>query len=82
LKEQIAENMKIFIPSHDTVEYAFQELKTPNNVIITENNITHKSITINFLLLWIVAIIGLKICILLQFKNRSIKPVYKLKKII
>ena len=42
LKEQIAENMKIFIPSHDTVEYAFQELKTPNDVIITENNITHE----------------------------------------
>ena len=30
LKEKIAENMKDFIPSHDTVEYAFQELKTPN----------------------------------------------------
>lgn len=42
LKEKIAENMKRLIPSHDTVEYAFQELKTPNKVIITENNIKHE----------------------------------------
>src|SRR5690625_5887870 len=42
LKEQIAENMKDSIPSHDTVEYAFQELKIPNKIIITENNITHQ----------------------------------------
>ena len=42
LKEQIAENMKSSIPSHDTVEYAFQELKTPNDVIITENNVVHQ----------------------------------------
>lgn len=43
LKEKIAENLKNSIPSHDTVEYAFQELKTPNSLVITENNITHQT---------------------------------------
>ncbi len=42
LKEKIVGNMKSSIPSHDTVEYAFQELKTPNDVVITENNIEHQ----------------------------------------
>jgi hypothetical protein len=42
LKGKIADNMKEYIPSHDTVEYAFQELKTPSNIIITENNIVHE----------------------------------------
>lgn len=42
LKSNIAENMKDSIPSHDTVEYGFQELKTPNKIVITENNITHQ----------------------------------------
>src|SRR5690625_310493 len=42
LKEQIAENMKDSISSHDTVEYAFQELKIPNKIVVTENNITHQ----------------------------------------
>ena len=56
LKEKIAENMKEIIPSHDTVEYAFQELKTPNKVVVTENNITHQTNenkSINNLLLYI-----------------------------
>ena len=42
LKGNISENMKSFIPSHDTVEYALQELKTANKIVVTENNITHQ----------------------------------------
>lgn len=42
LKDQIIGNFKEFIPSHDTVEYAFQELKTPNKVITTPDNIVHE----------------------------------------
>lgn len=42
LKEQVGETMRDSIPSHDTVEYAFQELKTPNKIVVTENNITHQ----------------------------------------
>lgn len=42
LKENIAGTMKDSIPSHDTVEYAFQELKIPNKLVVTENNITHQ----------------------------------------
>src|SRR5690625_7853687 len=34
--------MKDSIPSHDTVEYAFQELKIPNKIVVTANNITHQ----------------------------------------
>lgn len=42
LKENISEYLKNSIPSHDTVEYAFQELKTPNSTIITKKNIVHQ----------------------------------------
>jgi hypothetical protein len=42
LKEDVTEDMKGSIPSHDTVEYASQELKTPNLVTITPDNITHE----------------------------------------
>ncbi|MCO5249099.1 MAG: hypothetical protein M9887_09150 [Chitinophagales bacterium] len=34
--------MKDSIPSHDTVEYAFQKLKVPNKIVVTENNTTHQ----------------------------------------
>jgi len=56
LKEKISENMKGSIPSHDTVEYAFQELKKTNNIVVTESNITHqinRNSNINDLLLGI-----------------------------
>lgn len=62
LKEQIAENLKDSIPSHDTVEYAFQELKIPNKIVVTENNITHQincNKNINDLLLGICVNLGL-----------------------
>ena len=62
LKEQITENMKDSIPSHDTVEYAFQELKIPNKIVVTENNITHQinyNKNINNLLTGICVYLGL-----------------------
>jgi hypothetical protein len=42
LKEKVTQNMKDEIPSHDTVEYASQELKTPNKTIITPDNVQHE----------------------------------------
>jgi hypothetical protein len=42
LKNQSVGSFKEFIPSHDTVEYAFQELKTPNKIIITPENVRHE----------------------------------------
>lgn len=42
LKERLPESIQKFIPSHDTVEYCAQELKTKNIEIITENNIKHE----------------------------------------
>ncbi len=42
LKEKITEKLQDFIPSHDTIEYAFQELKIPNRVIVTPDNIVHE----------------------------------------
>lgn len=42
LKEKVTQDMKNFIPSHDTVSYASHELKTPNKVVITPENIKHE----------------------------------------
>lgn len=42
LKEKTTGKLQTLIPSHDTVEYAFQELKTPNKVITTPDNIVHQ----------------------------------------
>lgn len=42
LKEKVTKNLQKFIPSHDTIEYASQELKMPTKEIITENNIKHE----------------------------------------
>ena len=53
LKEKTTEKLQEFIPSHDTVEYAFQELKTPNKVVITPDNVVHEinqNINVNNLL--------------------------------
>jgi hypothetical protein len=41
IKDCVPENLKSTIPSHDTVEYASQELKVENLVIKTDKNITH-----------------------------------------
>ena len=42
LKEQVPYLLKDSISSPDTVEYASQELKVPNRIIYTENNIIHE----------------------------------------
>lgn len=62
LKEKIAENMKGSIPSHDTVEYALQELKIANKTVVTDNNITHQinhNKNVNNLLLGVCVHLGL-----------------------